>query len=519
MTKLLLTLHAHLPYVRHPEHPVFLEENWYFEGMIETYLPLLLMMDRLTREGVPWAMTMTLSPPLLSMMEDPLLTERFATRLDLLTELSDREVRRTAGGAYAGVTAFYQDRFHTLRRFFNESLNRNVIEGFRRHMDAGSLEAITCCATHGFLPLLSTVPESVNGQIKVGVATYERILGRKPKGIWLAECGYFAGVDEVLKEEGLDFFFMETHGLLYADPAPAAGVYAPIQTPSGVYGFGRDPESSRLVWSADAGYPGDFDYRDFYRDIGYDLPYETIAPYLHTDGPRGMTGFKYHRITGKTDQKEIYDPRVARERAMSHASDFMRRKEEQSAKLSRMADWSPTIVCPFDAELFGHWWFEGVDFIEGLFRAQKNQVTMTTPSALLAGDFWVSDAHPEPSSWGVNGYNEVWLNPTNDWIWPYLSEASREMTRCVRLWGSDPAFRGILAQMGRELLLAQSSDWPFLMTTRTAVEYAEYRIAEHLHRFKTLREMLESGVLDWALVEDYRSRSPLFPDLDPAVFA
>ncbi len=519
MTKLLLVLHAHLPYVRHPEHPVFLEENWFFEGMIETYLPLLMMMDRLTGDHIPWGMTMTLSPPLLSMMEDPLLTERFGARLHLLTELSDREVDRTRGGEYAGVAAFYQHRFHTLNRFWKEELGGQILSGFRRHIQTGQLEAITCCATHGFLPLLSTTPESVKAQIRVGVSTHERILGVKPRGIWLAECGYFTGVDKILSEEGLQFFLMDTHGLLYANPFPQGEVYAPIKTPAGVYAFGRDPESSHLVWSAENGYPGDPLYRDFYRDIGYDLPYDLVSPYLHTDGPRGMTGLKYHRITGKTDQKEVYDPRLAREKAGDHARDFMRRKEEQSKRLSSLANWSPTVVCPFDAELFGHWWFEGVDFIEGLFRGATGSVVLTTPTNLLSGDFWVSDAQPEPSSWGVNGYNDVWINQTNDWIWPYLSEASREMTQAVRLWGKDPAFADVLAQMGRELLLAQSSDWPFLLTTGTAVEYAQYRISEHLFRFKTLRSMLENAKVDWAIVEDYRGKSPLFPDLNPWVFA
>ena len=516
-SRLLWVLHAHLPYVRHPEHPVFLEENWFFEGMLETYLPLSMVFDRLTGEGVPWKLTMTLSPSLVSMMTDPLSSERFARRLDLLCELSARECDRTRGTEWSDVAEFYRDRFETLKWYWQEDLHRDLCGRLRIHMESGRLDGITCGATHGYLPLLAVVPETVQVQVEVGVRTFDRVFGSPPKGIWIPECAYFEGLDAVLARNGLSFFFLESHGLLYADPSPPGGVYAPLRTPAGLLAYARDPDSSKQIWSQDEGYPGDWNYRDFYRDIGYDLPYEYVRPYLHTDGPRGMTGLKYYRITGKTDNKTRYEPAVAMGQARTHARDFVRRKEDQARALAPGGDWVPTVVCPFDAELFGHWWFEGVSFLEGLFReaAGSQTVSFTNPTSLAAGEHWESEGSPEPSSWGVNGYYEVWLNDSNDWVWPLLVDAGREM---VRLAGQEQGANGIrkeiLDQMSRELLLAQSSDWPFLMKMGTAVSYAVRRVKDHLFHFRVLRDMLTSGPIRPEVLAEVQKRSPLFPDLD-----
>ncbi|MCL5952929.1 MAG: DUF1957 domain-containing protein [Nitrospirae bacterium] len=518
---LVFVLHAHLPYVRHPDHPIFLEENWFFEGLIETYLPLLAMFDRLDREGVGFRITMTLSPTLVSMLEDPLLMGRFEARLSLLRELAGREVARTRGGPYEKIARFYEGHLAHLEGFYREGLGRNILAGFRRHMDRGMLEGITCGATHGYFPFLQEVPGSVEAQVRVGVSTFRRVFGRDPQGIWLPECAYYDGVDRILRKEGIRFFFMESHGLLYADPRPPAGVYAPLVTPAGVWAFGRDPDSSRQVWSAKEGYPGDPLYRDFYRDIGYDLDYDYIRPYLHTDGPRGMTGLKYHRITGATDQKEIYDPELARERVKVHARDFVSRREAQVADLTTALGIDPTIVCPYDAELFGHWWFEGVDFLEEVYRevARRRSLSVHTPVELVRQGIPASGGEPEPSSWGENGYYEFWMNSTNDWIYAPLFEAAREMARLAthsgRVSGQD---REILNQMARELLLAQSSDWPFIMTTGTMIDYAVDRIKNHLYRFWVLREMVVGGRFREDVLREIRDKDALFPELDFSVF-
>ena len=260
---LMLVLHAHLPYVRHPEHEEFLEEDWFYEGITETYIPLIEMAERLTNEGVDFKLTMSLTPPLLSMLADPLLQERYLTHIKRLVELAEKEVERTRWQPEFHRTAhLYLDRFRRACWVFSEQYHRNLLNAFRKFQALGKFEIITCGATHGYLPL--TVNRNVQrAQIAVAVQTHQKFLGVPPRGIWLPECGFEPGVDEILRENGIRYFFTDTHGIFYGTPRPKYGVYAPVYTKSGVAVFGRDVESSKQVWSSKEGYPGDYHYRDF----------------------------------------------------------------------------------------------------------------------------------------------------------------------------------------------------------------------------------------------------------------
>src|SRR5206468_2747464 len=235
-------------------------------------------------------------------------------------------------------------------------------------------------------PLLAVTPGAVRAQIEVAVAEHRRFFARTPEGFWLPECAYEPGLDAELARAGVRYFFLDTHGIAHATPRPVYGVYAPIACDSGVAAFGRDPDSSKQVWSAEEGYPGDFWYRDFYRDIGFDLDYDYVRPYLPPTGQRILTGLKYHRITGKTDVKEPYEPERARERLEAHAAHFVDARVHQVAWLARAMDRPPIIVCPYDAELFGHWWFEGPWWLEAVLRrlATTPELRAATPGDDLA---------------------------------------------------------------------------------------------------------------------------------------
>jgi 1,4-alpha-glucan branching enzyme len=517
-----LVLHAHLPFVRHPEYDRFLEEDWYFEALTETYLPLLEVFEGLARDGVHYRVTMSLTPPLLSMMSDPLLQERFVRYLDERIEALEGERRRTANDNYfRPVVEYYQHRFHHLREQFVDQYDRDVIRGFRALMESGQLEIITCGATHGYFPLLATEEESVYAQLSMAVRTHERLLGRRPRGIWLPECGYTPGVDRMLKEFGIDFFFVDSHGILDARPPSRYGVHCPIRTPGGPAAFGRDYESSKQVWSAEEGYPGDSVYREFYRDAGFDVDEPHIRALRHA-GIKTFTGLKYHRITGKTDWKEPYHPGWARERAAEHAGDFLHNRQAQVRWLRSQFDRPPIIVAPYDAELFGHWWYEGPQWIDFLFRKMafdQDDVRAITPAEYLDWHGDIPQAQPPECSWGAGGYHEVWLNGSNDWIYPYLHHAAERMRALVqRFPDAQGDQRWALDQAARELLLAQSSDWAFIMKTATSVEYAVRRTKTHLHRFRRLADMAEHGYYDREYLHAVTERDSLFPDMDYRIF-
>ena len=517
-----LVLHAHLPFVRHPEHARFLEEDWFFEALTETYLPLLDVFEGLARDSVPFRVTLSLTPPLLSMMTDPLLQQRYLNYLDeRLTALAG-EQQRTAGDAnFHPVVLFYTERDTHLRRRFVEHDRMDVSQSFRRLMEAGYLEIITCGATHGYFPLLAVNEESIYAQISMAVRTHERILGRRPRGIWLPECGYKPGVDRILKEFGIEFFILDSHGLLNAEPRPRYGVHRPIRTPGGPAAFARDYESSKQVWSAEEGYPGDFLYREFYRDAGFDVHQPHIEKLRHA-GIATFTGLKYHRITGKTAWKEPYHPGWARERAAEHAGHFLFNRQQQVQWLTSFLDRPPVILAPYDAELFGHWWFEGPQWIDFLLRKMaydQSDVKSITPAEYIDRFGDLQPASPPECSWGAGGYHEVWLSGTNDWIYPYLHAATERMSALVQRF---PAAQGMqrwaLDQAARELLLAQSSDWAFIMKTGTSVEYAVRRQKTHIHRFDRLATMAESGDYDEGYLREVAARDSLFPDMDYRIF-
>jgi 1,4-alpha-glucan branching enzyme len=517
-------LHAHLPFVRHPEYEDFLEEDWLYEAISETYLPLLKVFDRAADEGIPFRFSLTMSPPLVAMLRDELLMARYASRLGKLCELADKEVHRTRNDpTFHPLAVHYQREFRELAAMFNDRYRRDLVAAFKRLEDAGRLELVTCGATHGFLPLMQMHPEAVRAQLEVAVAHHRRHFGRDPAGIWLPECGYYPGLDPLLAEGNLRFFFVDTHGITDATPRPRYGVYAPVYTPSGPAAFGRDPESSQQVWSAEHGYPGDPDYREFYRDVGWDLDFEYVKDYVQPTGARKNVGIKYYRITGKTAHKQPYDPARARERAAVHAGNFLFNRERQIEHLaSKMGGTRPIVVSPYDAELYGHWWYEGPTFLDMLLRKtafDSRIVKLATPGDYLRENPEQQVCTPPLCSWGAGGYAGVWLDGSNDWVYRHLHKAAERMIGLARDHATpDPLARRALDQAARELLLAQSSDWAFIMKTGTMVEYAIRRTKEHLLRFTRLHDQIRAGQIDANWLAHVEAKDNIFPELDYRVY-
>jgi 1,4-alpha-glucan branching enzyme len=523
---LCLILHAHLPFVRHPEYEDFLEEDWLYEAITETYIPLLEVFDGLDRDGVDWRMTMSVTPTLAAMLSDPLLQYRYLRHLDNLIALAGKEIERTRWEPeFQPLAQMYHARFTRAREVFVKQYGNNLIHGFRRFFDAGKLELITCGATHGFLPLMAVNENARRAQVEIGAREFERHFGRRPSGIWLPECGYIEGIDKILRDAGIRYFFTDTHGVLFAEPRPRYGVYAPILCPgSNVAVLARDTESSKQVWSAIEGYPGDYNYRDFYRDVGFDLDYDYLRPHLHQSGIRSLLGIKYYKITGRTDHKLPYNPRAALDKAAEHAGNFMFNREKQVEWLSGSMDGRPSlIVAPYDAELFGHWWFEGPDWINYLLRKmhydQQTIKTITIPE-YLAKHTTIQISQPTLSSWGYKGYNEVWCEGSNDWIYRHLHEGADRMVELARENADpSPVRRRALNQAARELLLAQSSDWAFILKTGTMVEYATERTRVHVANFNHIYDQLKRNEVDESWLTEIERRHNLFPTLDYRVYA
>jgi 1,4-alpha-glucan branching enzyme len=533
---LALVLHAHLPYVRHPESDDHLEERWLFEALAEVYLPLLRVLEGLAARGVRYRITMSVSTTLLAMLEDDLLRARFARWLARLQRLCARlrEERRPSdplSPALAHAAAQLAAADETWR-----TIGANLPAALAALARAGYVELATTAATHAFLPGLASVPAALDAQVAVAVAEHGRVFGERPTSFWLPECAYLPALDEVLRRHGVDVTVVDAHSLTLARPRPPLGPHGPCVTPRGLAVVGRDPDTAARVWSAESGYPGHPDFRDYHHDAVDALPRAAVAEVLppfaaHEDGPRVATGLKLWRVGDRTPgaPRSPYDPVAAAAAVRTCAEDFAARVRARIEAATRLGPDPVTIVAPYDAELFGHWWHEGPAFL-GAVLERLGPLTVTLSEAVARAPR-APLVEPAPGTWGEGGDARTWVGVRTASWWPAIVRVARALPGLVRSHAapsgagqSDDALRArILSQACREALLSQSSDWLFLIHHGTAPEYATARLREHLTAFERLSAALVGGpsarLRALSAFTARESRARFCPHLDPALCA
>ncbi len=521
---LALVLHAHLPYVRHPELESSPEERRLFAAITETYLPLLNRLERLIADGARFQITWSLSPTLIAMLEDPLLRERYRRHLGASIALAQAEESQQRDGHLRWLAASYRRGFEDALAAFDACEGR-LTRRFKRLHEAGAVELITSAATHAILPLLHPRGPAAMAQIATGLDYFESVFGFRPRGLWLPECAWSPGLDSVLRRHGIRYFFVQEHGIVHASVTPFHGVHAPLFTPSGVAAFGHDRESTKEVWSLHDGFAGDADYREPSRDIGYDYDAQYIRQFLGGSG-RAETGIKYHRITGPTSNKQPYQPEVARERAARDAGIFLTKRIAHVDYLNSALDGPPIVTALFEASLFGQAWHEGPQWLDYVIRKavyDQDTLELVSISEYLARHPVHQVAEPGLSSLGADGYLDQWLNRRTDWIQDTLIDCGMRMQRLAdRATGGGGADGALvtraLNQALRELLLAQASDWPTLIVAGQSVAYAERRFKDHVSRFHHLAHAVETGTLDPEIVAALEYMDNLFPAADFRAF-
>ncbi|SLM10467.1 conserved hypothetical protein [uncultured spirochete] len=520
-----LVLNAHLPFVRKPQYAQFYEERWLFEVISETYLPLLRMFRKLELEGVPFKLGMVFSPTLLSMLSDPLLCDRYVAYLDSQIELALKEKRRLGSdAAFAPLADMYYEMYRRSRDEFENLHGRNIIRAFDYYSKKGYIELMTTAATHAFLPLYSDIPEVINAQIETAIIAHRSEFGKNPAGFWLPQLGWYKGLAPRLRAYNINYSIVTTKGALLGSPLPFYGSFSPVMTPAGLAAFIRDAGATKAVWSETEGYPAHPVYRDFYRDIGYDLDTGYLAPHL-SGVERGYTGFKYWAVTGKTDLKRPYEAAAASAQAVAHAHEYLSSRKVQARAASFwMKDKPPIIVCPYDAELFGHWWFEGIQFLEAFFRAASRRdeeaIRLVTLSEYLAENSELPESEPEFSSWAEGGYAEVWLDGRNDWVHRHTRKAAERMRELTVRFPNETGLRErILNQAAREVLLSMSSDWALLLRSGKAADFASRQIRESIYNFNHIYEMLSAHTVETEWITSLEKRHNIFPHMNYRVFS
>jgi 1,4-alpha-glucan branching enzyme len=534
-------LHSHLPYARLAGTWPHGEE-WLHEATSETYIPLLNLLNRLWDEGISARITLTLTPILLEQLADDIVQQNFRTYMRERIEAIKRDVERFEAAddkRFSELSLVYLHWYQDILRSFEERYNGNLVSAFRHLQQGGVIEIVTSAATHGFLPLLER-DESIELQLRTAIESYKRHFGRMPTAIWLPECAYRpagvsvdgrerVGLENFLSKHGLKLFFAETHTVergmsvsapenLYNRPARSYLRHIPLlnkfwkqqKNPtfqpyqvsnSDVAVLARNRKVSLQVWSADWGYPGEFSYREFHKK----------------DGSSGM---RYWSVTGSgvdLGEKAIYRVDLAAKKVQEHADHFYRLVLGELVDYQKVNQRNGIIAANFDTELFGHWWYEGVAWLEAVLRrlAVSEEIWLTTASE------YIEQYPPEGAltlpggSWGAEGDYSVWDNHKTYWMWRIIQDAEIRMVDVVQKYPSTTgAKRLLLDQAARELLLLQSSDWPFLVTTGQAGKYAVRRFLQHVERFNKLLSQTNLENPDRAILEDIWERDKVFPEID-----
>jgi len=518
-------LHSHLPYARNAGMWPHGEE-WIHEAIADTYIPILDSLNELVDEGIDFKLTIGITPILAEQLADESIINNFIQYAAERAAWASNDVARfeEEGNHQAKELAkFYHHWYARHLTNFRDRYNRDILGAFKTLQDAGYLEIATSAATHGYLPLLSR-DSSVYGQIRTGVEVYRRRFGREPKAIWLPECAYRPayeesgngfvtrpGLESFLASQGLEVFFSETHTVEGGRPVgkaagEAIGLYGAVQrrykvtvtedtqtdpgttfqaywvgdAPGQVAVLGRNNRTGQQVWSGTYGYPGDYWYREFHRKDS-------------------VSGLQYWRIGGADvdlGQKPLYEPAEAQKRVVDHAAHFAHLVEELLTGYASETGKFGIISSAYDTELFGHWWFEGADWLKHVLRrlSRSEVVELTTASRIIDEHAPARVLALPESSWGAGGGHFTWLNPDTEWMWPVIHKAERQMEELVAAYPNAAGIqRDVLNQAARELLLLESSDWPFLVTTGQAKEYAIERFNEHVSRFEALAEFAAAG--------------------------
>ncbi len=509
--KLAFILHAHLPYVRKNEENS-LEEDWFFQAILECYIPLLSTLENVSKQNPNNAkLTLSLSPTLLSLLDSSQLKDKFPnwinTRISFLNELSGEQK----------IASEYLLKTLEAKLLFWEECSGDLIKKFKKLSLIGSLDIITCAATHGYLPILRERPETVVGQIKTAIRSHKNILGLNPLGIWLPECAYYEDLDHILSDAGIRYAVLDGHGILNSKPRPRYGVYAPICSKRGVAFFGRDSQSTLPVWSSREGFPGDPVYREFHKDLGWELEISKLLEKgIKTSRPLGI---KYYRITGNDKslgQKEFYKKFEAEKKVKEHAEKYLQQRSEQLKLLTLSSSFQPILIAPFDAELFGHWWYEGPIFIENIMKkANTYKIKLTHLKDILSEKPSLQVCEPCPSSWGQGGYHNYWLNDKNSWIVPEITKAGDVFVELSTFFKNDESKKRLLKQAARELLLSESSDWSFILRAGTTTELAKERIDRHLSRFWRLINIIRNkDKIDIEFLKTIEEEDKIFPEIE-----
>ena len=517
---LVFVITAHQEYICQKENDYLPQNELLFSAISETYLPLLNMFSNLEADGINFKVAMCITPSLCAQLSDPVIQKQYLEWLDKSIALGEAEVASYKDDDPRKALAKAQLQTNKTNRLnFAETYQQDLLSKFSYYSQKGNIELLATTATNCYLPIFADLPQAIQAQVEVGLMSHRYYFNSAPEGFWLPYMAYAPVLESIIRSYGYFYSILDSRGLLFADPIPEKGIFAPVRCFNSLVMFAKDGGASSKFDDDYLKLPHKLVYRNQNRDIGYEAETERISNFLNKDNVRIPTGYKYWKL----DSDEYYDEKAANEQAKKDAEDFFKEKIRKLNAAAGMAEGGTVCsVCVFDAQFFGQEWHEGIVWLENVLRlaSETEEIEMTQCCELLENKFTFQKVSPFLSSSSDSGYAEDMIDHSNDWMICYVRKAVERMIDLTNRFPSDSGLKErSLNLAAKEVLLAQSGDWAEMVRKQLFKEYAAERFKENVAAFSTVYDSLGSNSISTEWLTTMERKHSIFPWINYRVFS
>lgn len=513
---LCLVIVAHQGYIRHleSENQYAAENNILFSAISQTYLPLLNLFNSLRKEEKTFRVSMVLSPMLCALLDDEVVKQEYLAWLDARIALGEAEVSRLSSDEKLCAQAQKKlDAYRQNKIDFTETYGQNLLKAFGSLSRKGYLELLATAGSYAFLPHYADLTEVVNAQVETGIYSHRYYFGAKPEGFYLPYMGFAPGLDAILRSYGITYTIVDTHALLFSKSKVEKGIFAPVRTPSSLVLLGRDCQTPEDI-SGEEGFAANPVYKDVNKDIGFELSASDLTSFLSDGMPRVATGYRYW-----SKDEDIYNEEEALSQAKKDAQTFVAAKKAKLDRASSLMSDDASLVCTFDAELFGQSWAEGITFLQEILNNHED-LELSGCGSVISNQFIYPKIEAYPSAASGTGYGEDLLDSSNGWLLRYTRKMGERMVDLAGRFPSDTGLKARLLNLGaKELMIAQSAEWAKMLHEENDSDYVTERFKESIRSFLMVFDALGSNTVSTEWLTDLEKRHPLFPWMNYRIFS
>lgn len=516
-----LILYAHHEYMHHVDDEA--HSQWHksiFPLMTNMYVPLIKSFERMEKDKIAFHVSMVITPVLCALLEDPVFQERYVAWLDRLIDFGQTEIKRYHAQISLKKSAEnYVHKLIDIKEYYTNTLECNILKKIAYFAEKRYIELLGTTATPVFLPHFVDFQEGINAQIEAGLISHKHVFGIRPDGFWLPHMGYVPGLEKNIKMYGYNYTVLDTHGVLFGSPVPKNGIFKPVRTKNYLALFARDYEYPSELGDECAFFKSNV-YRCEERDIGYEASSEDLSDLLYSDGARFETGFKYW--SRKKGAENAYDSDLAKKQVELDATEYLNKKAKKLAIAETLCKTDVSLVDAFYLRDLGQNWYESVDWLEAIFRqaANRDDLQIEKCSSLVKNQYTLPEIQPSMSAATPMGYGEEFLDNSNSWMLFYVRKATERMLDLATRFNENTGLKArTLNLAAKELLLAQSSDWPKMVHLERDADFADSRFKMSVANFTTIYEYLGANEMSTEWLTRIERQDSLFPWMNYRVFS